>query len=152
MTIEEQLAALEERRNKMATQLRTARLEQELVDRTRLVDLEEEHGFSRVLAITYDCWEPGHGAATMLVVELPAARTARYKRMQALINNKDTKTQAKLDAIDQLARSCVLYPSPTGEEASVYEATIELAPGLLGNAARQIIEAVQGAANEEGKK
>jgi hypothetical protein len=123
---------------------------QRLLDLERLDALEEEHGYGRVLKVELGTWRDGSGAATMMVLRLPLASEAVFKRFQQQVSSGKASPASKLEAAEVLARSCVVYPHPKSE-ADAYNATVEMAPGVLGNLALQIVSAVQGRAEAEGK-
>lgn len=121
--------------------------EQEAIDFERLVDLEEEHGFERVLRIDLGGWKPNAGAATMVVARVPLGSERDYKRFEETVSKPKSEN---LKAAHTLALACIVYPHPKND-AALYAATLELAPGLLTHVAGQIAAAVQGRAEEEKK-
>lgn len=120
-------------------------------DLERLVELEEEHGFERVLKIDVDGWQAGEGAATCIIVRLPKSSEHVFKRFQQSIMGNASEAK-KAEAAELLGASCLVYPSAKVDgEAELYKSTIEIAPGILGHAAQQVVKKVQGTAAEEGK-
>lgn len=120
---------------------------QEADDIERLVELEGEHGFERVLRIDLNGWKPGAGAATLVVARVPFASEKVYKRFEETVSKPKAEN---LKAAHALAEACLVYPHRT-DDAALYAATLELAPGLLTHVANQIANAVQGRAEEEKK-
>ena len=146
MSIEE----IEARRAARRAEHDKAHAEQYAKDFEALDKLEEEHGYERVLSVTLKGWRSGEGAATMIVVRVPRAREAIFKRFQQQVNSNKAGAKQKVEAAELLGSSCLLYPSKT-DDPECHEATMDLAPGVLGHAAALIVEAVQGEAEEEGK-
>ncbi len=123
------------------------RLRQFVQDKRRQKELEQQHGFNRVLAVPFSSWKPAVGAATMLVVVLPDARSNTYQRLQrAGIRHKEAgEAERIVDDVESLARACIRYPNPNDPaEKPMYLATVNLAPGILANLAKQIGDAVAG--------
>lgn len=149
-TAEEQLQAIQERREARKAMEKAAYDAQRVLDMTALADLEDELGYERVKAISLSGWRPGEGAATMVVVRLPRKSEAVFKRFEQMLTRAKEGTPAKLEAQTLLAESCLVYPSKK-DSPELYNATMELAPGVLSNAAFQIVVAVQGQAEVEGK-
>lgn len=143
-------AELEARRAARKAAYEEAYETQKLLDLERLDELEEEHGYGRVLRVDLGNWRDGSGAVTLMVLRLPLASEAVFKRFQQQVASDKASTAAKVEAGEVLARSCVVYPNPK-TEADAYNATVEMAPGVLGNLALQIVTAVQGRAEAEGK-
>jgi hypothetical protein len=126
-------------------------LEQEIDDRKRQRELEREHGYNRVLAVPFSAWKPGVGAATRFVVLLPDARTRQFKIMQRAIARLKDDREEQVEEVERLARNCVRYPHPE-RDRQMFEATANLAPGIMGNLAKQIIEKVAGREVDTRKK
>lgn len=144
MSLEKIKARRAERKNALA-KLRAEQYEKDLEE---LDKLEELHGHDAVLSVELIKWSPG--ATTMIVVKLPKTSEQVYKRFQHQANAKNPSASHKVDASDMLARSCAVYPHPK-EDTELFDATIDIAPGLLGYVAQQIVDSVQGKAEEEGK-
>lgn len=150
-TAEEQLQAIQARRDARKAQEKAVYDAQRVLDMTALADLEDEHGYERVKSISLSGWRPGEGAATMIVVKLPRKSESVFRRFEQMTSKAKEGTQAKLEAQTMLAESCIVYPSKK-DNPELYNATMELAPGVLSNAAYQIVIAVQGQAEAEGKE
>jgi hypothetical protein len=87
------------------------------------------------------------GATTLVVARVPLGSEKVFKRFEDTVSNPKSD---KLKAVHLLAVSCLVYPSPR-DEKELYEATLDLAPGLLSNVGHAIVEAVQGNVEEEKK-
>lgn len=145
----ERMAAAQAKREALQKIEAEAFAEQQADDVERLVELEAEHGFDRVRRIDIGVWKPGFGAATMVVVRVPMTSEKAFKRYQ------DTASKAKdgegrTNAVITLGAVCIVYPHRDSDKA-LYEATIELAPGVIGHAGAEVISVVQGSAEEEKK-
>ena len=150
LTPAERMKAAEARRGKLREEHQAAYDEQQATDFARLVDLEAEHGFDRVLRINLKGWKASEGdtqAATLVVARIPLSSERLVKRFEDTVSKPKAEN---LKALHLLAESCLIYPSRTNEKA-LYEATLELAPGLLSNVGHAIVEAVQGKVEEEKK-
>lgn len=150
MTPAERIAAVEARRAAARAEVAAAHAEQQATDLEALADLEETHGYERILRIDINGWAVGQGAATLVVTRVPKASEKVFKRFQETVEASKKGATASSAAAETLARSCLVYPSPESAKA-LYDATIDLAPGILGHVALQIVEAVQGRAEEEKK-
>jgi len=122
--------------------------EQQGKDLEELDLLEAEHGDERVIRIDLVGWQPGDGAATLVAAKLPRSSEMVFQRFQQKIGGKKATGNTDLDAQDQLARSCLVYPAANSD---LLRATLDAAPGILGHVAVQIVNAVQGKAALEGK-
>lgn len=130
-----------------------AHAEQLAKDLERLDQLEEEHGYERVVRVNLNGWQPGHGAATFVVARLPMTSEIVYKKFQQQIQIpvKSAQDAKRADqASDQLGEACMVYPDRK-TEPELYKATTELAAGIIGHLAAEVVRAVQGKAAEEGK-
>lgn len=150
--------ALEEQRERLLADADEQReeeqllyLEQEIRDRERQRELEREHGYNRVLAVPFTAWKPNVGAATRFVVLLPDARTRQFKIMQRAIARLKDDREEQVEEVERLARNCVRYPHPERDK-KMYQATANLAPGIMGNLAKQIIDKVAGREADTRKK
>lgn len=154
---EELLAEGEEQ----AEEERLAYLEQEVIDRGRQRELERQHGYNRVLSVPFDAWKPDAGpalddgthiqASTRFVCLLPDARGRQFKLMQrALARLKDDRAE-QAEEVERMAKGCIRYPHPERDRA-MYQATINLAPAILGNLASQMIDRVAGRERDTRKK
>jgi len=148
--LREKIAAQQARRdaNKIAWAL--AHAEQLALDMERLASLEEEHGFERVQRFDVPAWNPGEGAATMVIARIPRAKEAIVKRFEQTSARAKEGDGKILDAGHVLARSCIVYPNETTERA-LYDATMELAAAMLSHVGVQVMKLVQGKAEEEKK-
>lgn len=147
VTPAERVAAANERRAALKALEAEAHAEQQASDIERLVDLEEKHGFDRVLRIDLGGWKPGAGAATMLVARVPLASEPAFKRFQDTIAKPKTD---HIEAANTLAATCIVYPHRK-DDKDLYEATLELAPGILSAVAAEVVKAAMGHAEEEKK-
>ncbi len=157
--VDEQIAALLERRAQSRAEHDAAHKLQHLADLTALVALEEEHGVERLLRVEIKGWKSGSGAVAMVVAKRARKSDKLFSRFVAMM--RASKKCEKVDdnemerAANLLAESCIVYPAvPKKGEANpdgAYEATLELAPGLLTNVAGAIVTAAMGKAEEEGK-
>ena len=149
MAAEERLKAARDRREAVRKAFQEALLEQQALDTEALVELEEKHGFGRVLEISIaSCWKVGAGAPASVAVEVPSGSSKLAQRFIQQINRSKEGSPERLTAQDALAESCWLYPP---KESDGYRAALELAPLILNTAAVQIVRAAQGVAEEEGK-
>ena len=144
LTIEE----IQARRAELREANDRAREAQRITDMGHVLDLEETLGFEAVLVTHLQRWSDG--AATLVVCEVPRAKDNRFKRFQQVANSDKAKAAKKVEASEQLARSCLLYPHPK-DEAELCAATLDVAPGLLGFVANELVKAVQGREEDEGK-
>lgn len=142
------LSEIEERRAARRRANEGAKQAQHAIDLERLDALEEQHGWDAVEPLHLSRYEPG--CATMLIALLPRMADAKYKRFMQRANGDKSKASHKLEAGEELARSCLIYPSPT-DDAELYNSTVDFAPGILGHLAKTIVEAVQGKEEDEGK-
>lgn len=148
--LEERIAKAQERRRQVVADERIPKLTQQADDLEALADLEVEHGSERILRIDLRGWVPGRGAATLVAALLPEAGDHKFKRFQQVAaRGEKLKSAERVDAQESLARSCVAYPNPK-DNKDLYDATVALAPGILGHVAKQIVDYVQGKAIEEG--
>ncbi len=148
LTIEERRAAVLARRAALEAELATAYAEQEVADLEATADLEAEYGTGRIVRVAIRCWKPGVGAATCLVARVPEKRESFFRRFEQQLVKSKPESTARLDAMTTLAEACIVYPQRGGE---MYNATVELADGVLSNIAKQITDLVQGKAEAEGK-
>jgi hypothetical protein len=139
--------ALANKRDEQRTSEAKAHALQEIVDLEAIAELEAEHGFDRVLPVKLIGWKPGADAATHIAVRVPLKRESLIKRYESQI----TKPKADLAAaLHTLAEACVVYPDRKTQK-DLYEATMELAPGILSKSGGLIVKAVEGKADEEKK-
>jgi hypothetical protein len=156
-TVDEQIEALNERRAKGKEAHDTAWKTQHVVDLAALADLEDEHGYDRLVRVELRGWKADSGAATMAVAKRARKSDKLYKRFVDMVRR--SKKGEKIDegevekAGNLLANSCLVYPAPPekGADGGAYEATLELFPGLLTSVANAIVVAAMGKAEEEGK-
>lgn len=150
LTTEERRAAALEKREALKVDFAAAFAEQQVNDLEALVELEAEHGFGRVIKIDIGGWKAGEGAATLVVVRVPRARDAFFKRYEETVTKAKEGTTARLEAAHMLTESCLLYPSKK-DQKELYDATFDLAAGIRTHLAIEISKAVQGSAEEEKK-
>lgn len=139
-----------ERRDLLKADYDKAHKAQYALDFVELVNLEEQHGFGRVMRIDLGGWEKDKGAATLVVVRIPERRESFFKRYEQTVARSKPESTQRLDAAHQLAMACLLYPSKK-EHPELHEATLNLADGVLSNIAYQIANVVQGKAEDEKK-
>ncbi len=144
----DRIAAAQARRATQKAAEAEAHADQLADDLEALADLEGEHGYDRVLRIDLRGWKPGAGSATMVVARIPLKREDLFKRFEQSAARAKSGTDDALKALHQLAESCVVYPARKGD---LYAGTLELAPGILSNIGLQLVQHVQGAAEEEKK-
>lgn len=147
LTPEQRVAAANERRAALKALEAEAHAEQQATDIERLVDLEEKHGFDRILRIDLGGWKPDAGAATLVAARVPLASEATFRRFQNTIGNPKAD---HTEAANTFAAACLVYPHRTNDE-QLYKATIELAPGILIAVAAELSKAAMGHAEEEKK-
>jgi hypothetical protein len=128
--IEERIAAVQKRRQERADREQLAKRRQELTDLEAIDALEEEHGDGRIGTAPIRGWVPGRGAVTRIAIKVPERSDHSYQRFQSLVL-KNRKSPGKLtQAMEQLARMVLAYPSPE-HNREAYDATLELAPVML---------------------
>lgn len=148
MTPQERIAAALAKREAQKQAEAAAFAEQQATDIEALVELEAEHGFDRILRIDIKGWRPGSGAATLVAAKIPTGSSSLVRRYEQRVARAKQGTTEILDAGEQLAKACVVYPALDSE---LGKATLDLAPGILANVALQVIRHVQGEAEEEKK-
>ena len=148
--LREKIAAQQARRDANKDAFELAHAEQQFADLERLASLEEEHGFERVQRFDVPAWNPGEGAATMVLARVPRAKEAIVKRFEQTAAKAKDGDGKILEAGHLLARSCIVYPSER-DEKELYEATMDLAAAMLSHVGVQIMKLVQGKAEEEKK-
>lgn len=146
----ERIAAANAKREALKAAEAAAHAEQQATDIEALVELEEKHGFERVLRIDIGGWKSGEGAATLVVVRIPKTSESVFKRHEQTISKAKEGSTSKLDSAHLLADTCLLYPSRETQK-DLYNATMDLAPGLRTNIAAQLVTAAMGQAEEEKK-
>jgi len=149
--LEEKIAEVRKRRAAQAQKEHKPWLVQNLKDQLALADLEDEHGPNRVWSIEFEGWKAEEGAATLIVVLLPTRSEKKFKKFQQLVLKNRERAPQVLTAIEQLARTCVVYPHPE-EQKELYTGTVELAAGILSEAADFIGAKLRGQAEEDSKK
>lgn len=151
MTAAERIAAAQARRDEMQAIEAEAHAEQLAADMEALADLEAAHGFNRVKSIPIGgVWQSGTGATTMVIVRVPLRRESVMKRFEETAARSKSGSDEGLKALHALAEACIVYPHRK-DQAEAYAATLDLAPGILSNVGLQLVQAVQGAAQEEKK-
>lgn len=148
MTAAERMAAALARREALRAAEAEAYAEQQAADVEALVELEATHGFERVLRVDLGAWSPGKGAATMIVARVPTGADAIWRRFETKMGAAKKGTGDAQSAGVELATACLVYPE---KGSMLYAGTLDLAPGILGNVALQIVNAVQGNAEKEKK-
>lgn len=147
LTPERRVAAANERRAALKALEAEAHAEQQATDIERLVDLEEKHGFDRILRIDLGGWKPDAGAATLVAARVPLASEGVFKRFQVALNSPKAD---HAQAANTFAAACLVYPHRE-DDKKLYEATLELAPGILVAVAGELSKAAMGHAEEEKK-
>jgi hypothetical protein len=156
-SIDEQIEALNERRQTIREKHEAAHKAQHLVDLTALADLEVEHGYDRLIRVELRGWKADSGATTMAVALRARKSDKLYKRFVDMVRRSKKGEKINEEEVeragDMLAQSCLVYPAPPSKDApsEAYEATLELFPGLLTSVASAIVTAAMGKAEEEGK-
>ena len=142
----DRIAAAQARRDALKAAEAEMFAEKFATDLEALAELEAEHGEARVLRIDIGGWKPGAGAATMIVGRVPTKKDSIYKRFVDTVAKQNADN---VKATDTLAAACLVYPAR--EDADLFAATMELAPGALTTLGLQLVKAVQGHAEEEKK-
>lgn len=156
-SLDEQIEELNERRAKGKATHDAAWKAQHLVDLAALADLEDEHGYDRLVRVELRGWKADSGATTMAVAKRARKSDKLYKRFVDMVRR--SRKGEKVDdaeverAGNLLAESCLVYPAPPAKQGDggAYESTLELFPGLLTSVAGAIVTAAMGRAEEEGK-
>lgn len=121
------------------------------VDLEARIDLEDEHG--QLTAVRVSRFVDGQ--PTLALVRTPTA--SEYKRFKDLVHRAvgmKNETTKKSEAIDQIARSCWVYPAPKaadGEPSDAQNEMLETFPGLLTPIANVAIALAEGKSEDEGK-
>ena len=125
------LAEIQARRAERKAEHEKAKAEQHTLDLAELLRCEEEEDFERVYPVHLSTWRTG--AATMIVFKVPLTSDHHFRAFQRKSTSKGRQSAEQVDVSEELARACILYPSPKkDEEKELYEATIETAPGVFG--------------------
>jgi hypothetical protein len=127
-------AAIQKRRETRAEKESLAHARQEVIDLTRIDELEEEHGDKRVAAAPLNGWTPGVGAVTRIAVVVPKRSDRVYQRFQQQVIRFRKDEVKTIAAIEQLARMVLAYPHPERDK-DAFDATYELAPVMMNTAA-----------------
>ena len=144
-----QIDAANAKRDALKRALADAQILQAAADMIAITDLEAEQGFNRVIAIDLSSvWKPGVDAPTRIAFVVPEQSDGLAQRFIETINKHKEGSRERLLAQDALAIECVRYPEK-GSDA--YKAALRIAPLVLSNAALQIVRAVEGVAQEQGK-
>ena len=143
MDAKAKIEEIEKRRAARREASAAARDEQHATDLEAIDKLEEEHGDGVLARLNVDRFVPGQ--PTFIVMRTPTR--AAYKRFQDQYAAA-TKGKGKvLDAHENLARTCWVYPA----DKAAQDAMLEVLPGI-GHAisvhAQQLVEAQ---ASDEGK-
>ncbi len=135
--IEKKRAAMKEAREMQRQQ----QLEKDLL---ALLELEEEHGD---LLVRIDCGRYVPGLPTLCVFKMPDADAV--KRYQDRIKGRNGKPGDGIAASIELATYCQkgMYP-----DDATYKKVCDVFGNLPVNAGKELIEASQGVAAEEGKE
>jgi hypothetical protein len=144
------LEEIQARRDARRLASQHARTEQFARDLQRLDELEEEHGYERVMRVDLPGWDPAIGGPTLVIVRCPKASEAVIKRFEQEVHRSKEGSDARLRASESLGRACLVYPDPVADPES-FTKVLDTAPGLLSQAALLVIRRAQGQAAEEGK-
>lgn len=150
-TLDEQIAEIESKRKAIKDRHEAAFKVQLLADLQALSRLEEEHGFERVLRINIPGWKEDSGAATLFVFRVPLESEKTFKAWEDEVGKAAKGSPKVLNASRNLAKSCMVYPDRDSQH-DLWEASIELAAGILAASAGVIAKRAQGEAQEEGKE
>lgn len=138
---------LQDRRDARAEK-ETAQYEIDLQER---IDLEDVHGQLTAVKVSRFV----EGQPTIALVRTPTA--IEYKKFKDLVHRAvgmKNETAKKGEAIDQIARSCWVYPKQRekdGESSAAQEEMLEAFPGLLTPIANVAIALAEGKSEDEGK-
>lgn len=150
LTAAERIAAAQARRDAQKAAEAEAFAEQQAIDLEALVDLEAEHGFERIVRIDIGGWKPDSGAATMVIARVPMKAEKAVTRYEQTVSKAKDGSTTRHDAAVTLASFCLVYPD-RGTAKDLYDATLELAAGVLFHVGVQVMRVVQGNAEEEKK-
>ena len=121
------------------------------VDLEARIELEDEHG--QLTAVKVSRFVDGQ--PTIALVRTPTS--SEYKRFKDLVHRAvgmKNETTKKTEAIDQIAKSCWVYPAPRandGEPSDAQAEMLESFPGLLTPIANVAIALAEGKSEDEGK-
>lgn len=132
--LEDEEARIEKQRDERAQAEQLPFMEQKLADMRRINELEAEHGHQRVGVAPLRRWSPGRGAATRIAVVVPTRSEHRYQKFQEMILAHRKNPNGTRKAIEELGKFVIGYPHHERDKA-LYDATLELAPVMLGTAA-----------------
>ena len=117
------------------------RNDQLATDFDALEEVYAKHGASRVRRVEVTAWKPG-------IVAMAAVRTpnkAEVRRWQARVN---VEKPDRVQAFEELAGVCVVYPEPGPARDALYEAC----PGLPVQLGQEAASLAVGEAQVEGKE
>lgn len=117
-------AEIDERRAKARAAREAARSAQRKNDLEKIVELEESLGFDLETVETQG--RVVEGVPVVVAVRPPSK--AEYKRFQAIFRVEPEKSPKRGDAIDQLAKACIVYPE---KDSAAFAALLEHFPGTL---------------------
>lgn len=121
------------------------------LDLVELDRLEAEHGYERVMRIDLPGWDPSIGGPTMVVMRIPKHSEAIIKAFEQEVNKSKEGSPVRLSAQASMARACMVYPDPSmASNKSDFDAVMDTAPGILAQAALQVIKRAQGLTVDEG--
>lgn len=149
-TAADRIAAALAKREALKAAEAAAFAEQQAIDLEALIDIEAEHGFERVVRIDIGGWKPGAGAATMVVARVPTKAEKAVRRYEETVSKAKAGSTTQHDAAVTLAGFCIVYPDKDSAK-DLYDATLELAAGVMAHVGVQVMRVVQGNAEEEKK-
>ena len=136
------LQELEAKRAARKAALEEQRAAQYAIDLEALDALECEHGDGMVSSVEVPAFSPG--LPTMSIVRAP--KGVEYKRFRDRIANAKGAGAAIVQAQDELASACRVYPEP-----EVYKALCEKFAGLHVSASVAAVKLADARAADEGK-
>lgn len=138
--IEELEAKLEAKR----AEREKAEEQQYEVDLEARIELEEEHG--TIAAVKVSRFAPGQ--PTRAYLRTPSGpEYKRYKALMFAAQQQKNTPKSQVEAQEQLARSCWVYPASKEDQ----EAMLAAFPGLLSPLALAAAALAEGKAEDEGK-
>jgi len=141
---------IKKRREAMREVLAKAKEAQNDIDMDRVVELEEQYGYERIVSIKLPAWDPSIGGPTLVAARVPKSSEAIMKRFEQELNNSKEGSPQRVAARNSLARACLVYPDPDGDKET-FDKVMDSAPGVLANVALVVIQKAQGIAEEKGK-
>jgi hypothetical protein len=145
LTAEQKLAALRKAREEKNQVAAAKRAEQELADELAIEPLRDLHGDALAVVVLNV-----HFEGLPVIVAAEPANAALMKRHRASvkvqIKDKGTTVEGSAEAAEQLARSCLAYPT-----AEVFAALCAKAPGLAAQLGQEIVKVGQAKSYDDAK-